>query len=153
MCMIPPIGSTLSFNHIIIGEIHIFMKLQIVSSWQLWLTEQRKSLVVRTIIWAGEYILELSGADCECDVISLCFPFCQKEMYSLCRFLIALMLSGEGKNRLVQPCKNEPTILQQWDKAYLRKELLHICFHSNDVSLHPVEKSKIHSDTSYNYRK
>ena len=30
-------------------------------------------------------------------VISLCFPFCRKEMYSLCHFLTALMLS-EKKN-------------------------------------------------------
>jgi hypothetical protein len=31
------------------------------------------------------------------DVVSLCFPSCQKEMYSLCHFLIALMLSGKKK--------------------------------------------------------
>lgn len=76
-----------------------------------------------------------------CDVISQCFPFCQKEMYSLCRFLIALMLSGKGKQILVQPCKNELTIHQR-NNAYLCKELLHICLHSNNVSLHPVKKIK-----------
>ena len=51
-------------------------------------------------------------------------------------------------------CKNEPTIQQQRDNAYLCKELLHICLHSNNVSLHPVgKKSQIHSNTRYNYKK
>lgn len=88
------------------------------------------------------------------DVISRCFPFCQKEMYLLCRFLIALMLSGKGKNRLDQPCKNESAMHQQRDNAYLCKELVHICLHPNNVSLHPVGKKsqidRIHITTIEN---
>jgi hypothetical protein len=46
-------------------------------------------------------------------VISLCFPFCQKEMYSLCHFLIALMLSGKKKIQIGSTMSNESTIYRQ----------------------------------------